>query len=95
MIHASFRYFVVSALSVSAVFAAAPALALDLEGLDDVTMRVIDANEKPAKFVPQIIALPKPSAPTTLTTVTNGATTPAKSGVQTIGPTAIGAAKAK
>lgn len=91
-----YRPQIVAALITLGVLAtASPARALDLEGLDDVTMRVIDANEKPAKLAPQVIALPKPNSPSTVTTLTNGATTPAKSGTHSTAPTAIGVTKAK
>ena len=95
MIHAYRPQFVALLMALGALVTVSPVRALDLEGLDDVTMRVIDANEKPGKLAPQMIALPKPHSPSIVTTVTHGATNPAKSGTRSTGPTAIGVTKAK
>lgn len=92
MIHAHRPRFAALFMIMGAL-AALPAHALDLEGLDDVTMRVIDANEKPAKLTPQMIALPKPNSPPAIANVTTGAPSPAKAVAPPAGSTAIGIMK--
>lgn len=95
MIYVQPSKFIALLIALCALATASAAQAIDLDGLDDVTMRVIDPNEKPATLAPQMIALPKPSSPSTATTVSNGATSPAKSGNRSTGPTAIGVTKTK
>ena len=60
------------------LLAAPAARAIDLNGLDDVTMRVIEPGEKATVIAPQRIELPVPNALTPQSRLTNANPIPAK-----------------
>ncbi len=74
------------------------ARAIDLDGLDDVTMRVIEPGEKATVIAPRRIELPVPNPQTSQSRLTNANPIPAKPVIQpgnTGGSTAVGVMKAK
>ena len=76
---------------------AEPAGAVDLDGLDDVTMRVIDASDKATTISPKLIALPTPKPQAPASAVASNPVTPKldSQSSRSPAPTAIGVTKSK
>lgn len=80
------------------LLSAPAARAIDLNGLEDVTMRVIEPGEKATVIAPQRIELPVPNPLAPQSRLTNANPIPAKSGTSpgnVGGSTAVGVMKTK